>query len=201
MSNETMKPVGPWCGDLRVHDAHRECTGVFPERVGTWDPGPPSWEPEDESQVFTSGSLHTWGDAYAVPVEPEQRRIMREARESYQQIRNEQYAKAGLPMPGDAAAGVLRYLLAGVVAATGSIHTQEEFLTALDELLDHTLHLDTCYIEPHDSTCVCVIGMVRAVLPACEATYPRELTVDPSQWRCVRTAHLASPDRHVWAPR
>lgn len=161
-----------------------------PESDGPWEPGPESWPGVESLDSVVLGTLGT----------PEQHA------DAFQQLRNEQYAKAGLPMPGDAAAGVLRHLLAGVVATTGSIRTQEEFLTALDELLDHTLHAEGCYIDPNDTTCVCVIGQVRAVLPACEATqlppYPTPDNQDPTHaWHCVRTAHLASPDRHVWCAR
>lgn len=151
---------------------------------GGWQPGTPSWPGVESLDSVVLGTLGT----------PEQHA------DAFQQLRNEQYAKAGLPMPGDAAAGVLRHLLAGVVAATGSIRTQEEFLTALDELLDHTLHSEACYIDPNDTNCVCVIGQVRAVLPACEAVWIAGKGPS-SRWTCQRSVHPASPDRHVWAPR
>lgn len=82
----------------------------------------------------------------------------------------------------------------------GSIHTQEEFLTALDELLDHTLHAEGCYIDPNDTTCVCVIGAVRAVLPPCMVKQPPP-SGEGDLWSCTRSVHPASPDRHVWANR
>lgn len=80
--------------------------------------------------------------------------------------------------------------------------TQEELLTALDELLDNALHGDGCYIGPEDTVCFCVISTVRAVLPRCPETrtppgYP-EVPGTPRYWRCQRTAHPASPDRHTF---
>lgn len=214
------KPAGDLCGQ---------------GPTGAWEPGPESWtedeqlpklglpvlEPSPADAVFGTDTspaegLFTWGPAYAVPVA--------DYAEQAQQLRNEQYAKAGLPMPGDVAAGVLRHLLGAVhtthadaeeyarifnlgfaeaveqYTGDGSIRTQEEFLTALDELLDHTLHAEGCYIDPNDTTCVCVIGKVRAVLPACMVKQPPP-SGEGDLWSCVRTAHLASPDRHVWCAR
>lgn len=74
--------------------------------------------------------------------------------------------------------------------------TQEELLTALDELLDNALHGPDCYIDPDDTHCDCVIGKVRAVLPRCS-----EYTMTPGgvPWRCLRTAHPAQPDRHYFS--
>lgn len=123
--------------------------------------------------------------------------------EQAQQLRNEQYAKAGLPMPGDAAKGALAYLLSLPGSPSAIIHSQEEFLTALDTLLDHTLHADECYIDDAQTECVCVIGKVRAALPPCGATqlpaYPTPENRDPTRaWQCTRNAHPASPDRHTF---
>lgn len=79
------------------------------------------------------------------------------------------------------------------------IHSQEEFLTALDVLLDHTLHADECYIDDAQTECVCVIGKVRAVLPPCGATYrPKHPQRGDRIATCLRNAHPASPDRHVF---
>lgn len=85
----------------------------------------------------------------------------------------------------------------------GSIRSQEEFLTALDELLDHTLHADECYIDAAQTECVCVIGKVRAAMPPCGAVRPRpfedqRLTQPRKYWTCHRNAHPASPDRHTF---
>lgn len=75
--------------------------------------------------------------------------------------------------------------------------TQDELLTALDELLDSALHDDRCYIHENDTECVCVIGKVRAALPPCGA-----VQAPPSGegyvYKCHRNAHPASPDRHVF---
>jgi len=78
--------------------------------------------------------------------------------------------------------------------------THDELLTALDELLDNALHSEECYIDPDDTHCTCVIGKVRAVLPRCEATQPkpRRPFEENVVWRCQRSAHPASPDRHVF---
>lgn len=83
--------------------------------------------------------------------------------------------------------------------------SQDDLLTFLDELLDNALHADTCYVNPDDTVCFCLIGEVRAVLPQCEATKDRlgGVHMDATTgyipaWRCTRTAHPASPDRHVF---
>jgi len=73
--------------------------------------------------------------------------------------------------------------------------TQEELLTALDELLDNALHGDGCYVDPNDTVCFCLIGTIRNVLPQCAV---QKLMVFGRPWRCTRTAHPASPDRHVF---
>lgn len=77
------------------------------------------------------------------------------------------------------------------------IHTQEEFLTALDVLLDHTLHADECYIDDAQTECVCAIGKVRAVLPPCGAVQPPP-SGEGHLYRCTRNAHPSSPDRHTF---
>jgi hypothetical protein len=88
-------------------------------------------------------------------------------------------------------------LLAELEAATVvELTTQDELLTALDELLDNALHADGCYIGPEDTVCFCVISKIRAVLPRCEVTRPT--AVIGTSWRCERTAHPASPDRHTF---
>lgn len=83
--------------------------------------------------------------------------------------------------------------------------TQEQLLTALDELLDNALHGDECYVNPNDTICFCVIGTIRDALPQCEAVQMRAssdyrgLPVHGAKaWRCQRTAHPANPDRHVF---
>lgn len=89
-------------------------------------------------------------------------------------------------------------LLAELEATTVvELTTQEELLTALDELLDNALHGDECYVNPNDTICFCVIGKVRDALPRCEV---RVVPGGPlgGPWRCQRTAHPASPDRHVF---
>lgn len=73
--------------------------------------------------------------------------------------------------------------------------TQEELLTAMDELLDNALHSDECFIDPDDTTCVCLIGTLRAALPPCNV---HKLMVFGRPWRCTRSAHPASPDRHTF---
>lgn len=78
-------------------------------------------------------------------------------------------------------------------------HTQDELLTLLDELLDNALHDDRCYIDPDNTTCVCVIGKVRAALPPCGAVYrPANPQRGDRIVTCHRNAHPASPDRHVF---
>lgn len=75
--------------------------------------------------------------------------------------------------------------------------TQDELLTALDELLDSALHDDRCYIHENDTECVCVIGKVRAALPPCGMIiYSGAEGSKP--YKCHRNAHPASPDRHVF---
>lgn len=75
------------------------------------------------------------------------------------------------------------------------VRHQDEFLTMLDELLDNTLHDDHCYIGPHDTTCVCIIGRLRAVLPPCGAVKDKGHGV---YWTCTRTAHPANPNQHYY---
>jgi len=75
------------------------------------------------------------------------------------------------------------------------VKSQDELLTALDELLDSSLHDDGCYIDAHDTTCRCIIGRIRAVLPPCGAAQDKGNGVF---WKCHRNAHPASPDRHVF---
>lgn len=77
--------------------------------------------------------------------------------------------------------------------------TQDELLTALDELLDSALHDERCYIHENDTECVCVIGKVRAALPPCGATYrPAHPQRGDRVVTCHRNAHPSSPDRHVF---
>lgn len=81
------------------------------------------------------------------------------------------------------------------------VKTQDELLTALDELLDSALHDDRCYIHENDTECVCVIGKVRAALPPCGAVRIQRAPERPSGkrvLRCHRSAHPASPDMHVF---
>lgn len=83
---------------------------------------------------------------------------------------------------------------------------QADLLGAIEELLDNALHSDECYVSPDDTICFCLIAAVRAALPKCEAIKaPTTLEFQPignghiaKVWRCVRTAHPASPDRHVF---
>ena len=80
-----------------------------------------------------------------------------------------------------------------------AVSTQDELLTALDELLDNTLHDDRCYIGENDTTCVCIIGAIRSVLPPCGAVYrPAHPQRGDRIVTCHRNAHPASPDRHVF---
>lgn len=77
------------------------------------------------------------------------------------------------------------------------VKTQDELLTALDELLDSALHDDACYIDENDTECVCVIGKVRAALPPCGMSiYSGAEGSKP--YKCHRNAHPSSPDRHVF---
>lgn len=72
-------------------------TGCLGVPTGAWESGPESW-PGTES------------------LDDVIRRVMpspEEHAEQAQQLRNEQYAKAGLPMPGTAAKGALRHLISG----------------------------------------------------------------------------------------
>lgn len=107
------------------------------------------------------------------------------------------------PPPGAAVAICVQQLLAELEAEpVVTLTTQEELLTALDELLDNALHGPECYIGPEDTHCVCVIDRVRAVLPRCEAVQERGRLGEPgdtSYWRCQRSAHPASPDRHFFS--
>ncbi|MEV6413871.1 hypothetical protein [Kribbella sp. NPDC051718] len=73
--------------------------------------------------------------------------------------------------------------------------SQDDLLTFLDELLDNAAHSDECYVNPDDTVCFCLIGKVRAALPKCEVN--RQLAFGRA-WRCTRTAHPSSPDRHVF---
>jgi hypothetical protein len=82
--------------------------------------------------------------------------------------------------------------------------TQDELLTALDELLDNALHDDRCYIHENDTECVCIIGVIRAVLPPCGAVKITPTGVPAwakgaKAWKCLRTAHPASPERHYFS--
>lgn len=87
-------------------------------------------------------------------------------------------------------------LLAEIEASpVTELTTQEELLTALDELLDNALHSDECYVDPEDTVCFCVIGKVRAALPPCGA---KLAGYESLLWACTRSAHPASPDRHTF---
>jgi hypothetical protein len=78
--------------------------------------------------------------------------------------------------------------------------TSAELLTLLDEMLDRTIHSDACHIDPDDTTCFCVIGQLRSVLPPCPVKQPPP-SGEGDLWSCTRKAHPASPDRHVWSNR
>lgn len=78
--------------------------------------------------------------------------------------------------------------------------TSAELLTLLDEMLDRTVHSSACHIDPDDTTCFCVIGQLRSVLPPCPVKQPPP-SGEGDLWHCTRKAHPASPDRHVWSNR
>jgi hypothetical protein len=107
-------------------------------------------------------------------------------------------------------------LLLAEVEATPLLEftTQDEFLTALADLLDGALHPDTCSIDPDGTYCSCYIAKVREALPRCPVTKTVQVLDERSDpfstealvaarhvvhWTCVRTAHPASPDRHTFA--
>jgi hypothetical protein len=109
-------------------------------------------------------------------------------------------------------------LLAEVAAAPDvQFTTQDEFLTALADLLDGALHPDTCHIDTDATYCSCYIKAVREALPKCTATRPvlvpfaggvnpmltdhgpQVLPKQVEHWHCVRTAHPASPNQHTFA--
>jgi hypothetical protein len=91
-------------------------------------------------------------------------------------------------------------LLLAEVEATPLLEftTQDEFLTALADLLDGALHPDTCSIDTDGTYCSCYIAKVREALPRCPVTKPNPRCCGVT-WVCVRTAHPASPDRHTFA--
>jgi hypothetical protein len=73
-------------------------------------------------------------------------------------------------------------------------HVQADLILALDELLSASQHLPWCEIGPDDTNCLCLIGMVRAVMPMCTHV---ETQVGSRKWRCIRHAHPSDPDNHV----
>lgn len=80
-----------------------------------------------------------------------------------------------------------------------TIRSQEELLTDLDELLDNAQHEDTCFINPADTVCGCIIGRIRTILPPCGAVYrPANPQRGDRIVMCLRNAHPSSPDRHVF---
>lgn len=110
----------------------------------------------------------------------------------FQGVSPDDWAKANPPLVPQTVDNLLAEIEASPVV---ELTTQEELLTALDELLDNALHSDECYVDPDNTTCLCVIGKVRAALPRCEV---HQLTTFGPPWQCQRTAHPASPDRHVF---
>lgn len=76
------------------------------------------------------------------------------------------------------------------------VRTQDELLAELDELLDNALHDSHCFINEADTHCACVIGAIRAVLPPCGAVVPAPGKRPDVYWKCLRTAHPASPNNH-----
>lgn len=73
---------------------------------------------------------------------------------------------------------------------------QDALLDALDDLLDSALHAPECWISATETNCECLIGKVRAVLPHCDAIVVSQAT--GQSYRCVRVAHPAAPNSHVF---
>lgn len=111
-------------------------------------------------------------------------------------LKDHPYVWPDLPTLTDA---MVDRLLAEVEALPSvSFTTQDEFLTALADLLDGSLHPDTCSIDADGTYCNCYIAKVREALPQCLATKPGHGRWQGAYWQCVRTAHPASPERHVF---
>lgn len=123
--------------------------------------------------------------------------------EQAQQLRDEQYAKAGLPLPGDATKGVMGRLLgqdpgkmtAEMLADWGTPIPQAELVTELDRLLSNTVHAPYCEIGPDDTNCYCLISAVRAVMPICGHVRYADV-LHTKAWKCFRHSHPSQPDSH-----
>lgn len=170
----TYKPVGPWCGNLSAHDEHADCTGILTRR-GRAD------TPTDTERL--AEDLWMFGNAYTV----NGRRVPPEDVVVHEHVCDPDIDHDHDPLPS--------VQETGWTAQVARIHSQDEFLTVLDELLDNALHDDRCYTHPSDTECVCIIGRVRAVLPPCGAIVDKGNGV---YWKCHRNAHPASPGRHVF---
>jgi hypothetical protein len=77
---------------------------------------------------------------------------------------------------------------------------QGDLAEAVADLLDNALHLEGCYITPDETTCVCLIGKLRALLPLCAQprTQGGYFDGEATYWRCVRHIHPSAPDAHVF---
>ena len=79
---------------------------------------------------------------------------------------------------------------------------QGQLVEEISDLLDNALHLEGCYIGPDETHCVCVIGVLRAVLPQCGyvETFNRIRSdgVLTDTRSCLRTEHPTAPYQHVF---
>lgn len=75
---------------------------------------------------------------------------------------------------------------------------QDGLVEAVAKLLDGALHLEDCYITPGETTCVCLIGKLRALLPLCNEPRVQDGKTRDTFWRCVRHVHPSTPDAHVF---
>lgn len=75
----------------------------------------------------------------------------------------------------------------------------EDLAEAIAEMLEDAQHPEGCYIGPDETHCVCLIDRLKAVLPQCPAVRPDiSPQTNRATWRCVRTVHPTTPDRHVF---
>lgn len=71
---------------------------------------------------------------------------------------------------------------------------QAYLVERLAEILDDAMHLEACFVTPDETACVCIVGGVRAVLPACGQAQQH----GARSWRCLRSVHPSEPDRHYF---
>jgi hypothetical protein len=127
-------------------------------------------------------------------------------------------AKTGRRIPPEAVAlGSVVDLMGGSDRETGLTDTEADTLfemvadpavrqgqlddlaEAIADMLDHALHPDECWISPTETNCTCLIGDIRAALPQCTYVKPGLSPQTRSDhWRCLRTVHPSTPDRHYY---